>query len=521
MAIIIASNSGKKHYALQHYICDTNADIVDLPIDNVWVGSTAFIIESGETYMFNSQKEWIKIAVEGGGGGGSGLAATIQVGDVHTGMPGSPVTIQNSGTESAAIFDFSIPRGDPFQIKKVYENYTEMNNDYNNPTINIGDLVCVTNGSGVKEIWIKGNEEYEFFISLEGAEVIKGEDGAPGAKGEKGDKGDAFLYEDFTPEQLAGLKGDPGEGIDDVVDLGDGEIKFITTDGTEYTVTIPAGPKGDTGATGATGPQGPKGDPVAFKEVYDTTEDMEEDHDNPNINIGDIVIVKDGKVYIKTVNDWTYLFDITTTETIEGPQGPQGPQGPEGDEGPGISDIELDNTGKLIITIENGDTYTVDFGDIWMRKINPVGSGSMSMNRKANTGIGNYSTTFGYNCEASGQYSFAEGNATQALGEASHAEGHETYAGPFETHAEGCRTRATGHYSHAEGHSTEASGESAHSEGNLTQALGHYAHAEGSRTVSDDIGTHAEGVSTQALSTADHAEGESTIASGARSHAEG
>lgn len=32
-----------------------------------------------------------------------------------------------------------------------------------------------------------------------------------GDTGEKGDTGDAFTYDDFTPEQLAGLKGDTGD----------------------------------------------------------------------------------------------------------------------------------------------------------------------------------------------------------------------------------------------------------------------------------------------------------------------
>ncbi len=44
--------------------------------------------------------------------------------------------------------------------------------------------------------------------------LFKGEKGDTGAQGEKGDKGDAFTYDDFTPEQLAelkGEKGDPGE----------------------------------------------------------------------------------------------------------------------------------------------------------------------------------------------------------------------------------------------------------------------------------------------------------------------
>lgn len=52
-------------------------------------------------------------------------------------------------------------------------------------------------------------------------------------KGDKGDKGDPFVYEDFTPEQLAALQGPQG----------------------------PKGDQGDKGDTGPQGPQGPKGDP--------------------------------------------------------------------------------------------------------------------------------------------------------------------------------------------------------------------------------------------------------------------
>ena len=48
----------------------------------------------------------------GGGGGGGGDAATIAVGTVTTGAPGSSATITNVGTSSAAVFDFVIPRGD-------------------------------------------------------------------------------------------------------------------------------------------------------------------------------------------------------------------------------------------------------------------------------------------------------------------------------------------------------------------------------------------------------------------------
>ena len=71
-----------------------------------------------------------------------------------------------------------------------------------------------------------------------GAHGPQGEQGLQGEHGEKGDKGDAFVYSDFTAEQLAALKGEKG-------DKGD------------------TGPQGDTGAQGPQGeigPQGPKGD---------------------------------------------------------------------------------------------------------------------------------------------------------------------------------------------------------------------------------------------------------------------
>jgi hypothetical protein len=45
------------------------------------------------------------------GNGGSGTAATISVGTVSTGAPGSNATVTNSGSSAAAILNFAIPRG--------------------------------------------------------------------------------------------------------------------------------------------------------------------------------------------------------------------------------------------------------------------------------------------------------------------------------------------------------------------------------------------------------------------------
>ena len=58
-----------------------------------------------------------------------------------------------------------------------------------------------------------------------------------------------------------------------------------------------------------------------------------------------------------------------------------------------------------------------------MDKVNPTGSGAMSVGRKANTTIGDYSSAIGYNLTASGTGSHAEGRSNTASGTASHAEG--------------------------------------------------------------------------------------------------
>ena len=59
----------------------------------------------------------------------------------------------------------------------------------------------------------------------------------------KGDKGDPFEYDDFTPEQLAGLVGPPGPPVD--LPAADAADKVLTSTGTgagEYAWETPADP---------------------------------------------------------------------------------------------------------------------------------------------------------------------------------------------------------------------------------------------------------------------------------------
>ena len=155
-----------------------------------------------------------------------------------------------------------------------------------------------------------------------------------------------------------------------------------------------------------------------------------------------------------------------------------------------------------------------------MSKNNPTGTGSFSLNRKADSTVGLYSYAEGYNTVASGAYSHAEGRETNATGYYSHAEGCSNLAKSKYSHAEGINTNASGESSHAEGRSTRALGPSSHAEGTLSLAGGYYSHAEGYSSTAKGRYSHAEGCNTNSYGEYSHAEGYRTSA-GEYSHAEG
>lgn len=153
---------------------------------------------------------------------------------------------------------------------------------------------------------------------------------------------------------------------------------------------------------------------------------------------------------------------------------------------------------------------------------NPTGTGSLSMNRKPDTTIGDNSVALGESCEASGAEAFAEGWNTTANGSFTHAEGNSTIASNTASHAEGYTTKATGGAgSHSEGSWTTASAQSSHAEGSNTTASGAISHAEGDGTFASGIISHAEGSGTIASGYMSHAEGNGTIAAGEAQHVQG
>ena len=83
-----------------------------LPSSGVSEGDTGMV--AGELYAWDGSK-WVSQGnVQGvkGDDGAPGQAATVSVGRVTTGEPGTPAAVSNSGTTSAAVLDFTIPRGE-------------------------------------------------------------------------------------------------------------------------------------------------------------------------------------------------------------------------------------------------------------------------------------------------------------------------------------------------------------------------------------------------------------------------
>lgn len=70
--INIYSNSGKVHYGIKQLVLDTAEDLLNLKTEDLFPGSTIFIISTSKKYMLNSQKQWIEITSSNSGEGGGG-----------------------------------------------------------------------------------------------------------------------------------------------------------------------------------------------------------------------------------------------------------------------------------------------------------------------------------------------------------------------------------------------------------------------------------------------------------------
>ena len=201
---------------------------------------------------------------ERGPQGATGAAATIKVGTVSTGNPGTNATVVNAGTANAAVFNFTIPRGatgavgpqgpagakgatgdtgpqGPAGAKGATGERGPAGANGTSAAWHSGTLVTGTSTSAVT-VAVSGSKAGDMYLNTSTSNVykataanswvyvcnIKGATGATGPRGATGAAG------------AAGAKGDKG----------------ATGERGPQGIQGPAGPKG---ATGPQGPQGPAG----------------------------------------------------------------------------------------------------------------------------------------------------------------------------------------------------------------------------------------------------------------------
>ena len=58
----LLKQGGRTDYNYKEFIVDTEADMVDIQLDeDICAGSTCFIVSTGQVFMLNNKKEWVAL----------------------------------------------------------------------------------------------------------------------------------------------------------------------------------------------------------------------------------------------------------------------------------------------------------------------------------------------------------------------------------------------------------------------------------------------------------------------------
>lgn len=203
------------------------------------VGEVGYETDTGKFKVGNGTSFWSSLPYSSGPTGPTGPTPTVAVGTTTTSVAGANATVVNSGTSTAAVFNFTIPRGSTGPTGPIGET---------GPTGPIGD----TGPTGP--------------IGETGPTGPIGDTGPTGPQGPQGLTGVAVNL--LGNKDLIADLPTTGNTIDDawLVDEDGGHLWFW--DGTQWVdagqISGPQGPIGPTGPTGAdstvTGPTGPQGE---------------------------------------------------------------------------------------------------------------------------------------------------------------------------------------------------------------------------------------------------------------------
>ena len=176
----------------------------------------------------------------------------------------------------------------------------------------------------------------------------------------------------------------------------------VTNSGTNKDVVlnfvIPRGLQGPQGIQGIQGVQGEKGDAFAIQKVYSSIAEMNADYSGTDVAVGQFVMIDTGsvedpdtgKLYVKGLQAYEFIVDLSGAQGIQGPQGIQGVQGERGETGNGIASVT--KTGTVVLV----DTYTITFTDGTTTTFNVQnGRGIATVEKTGSSGLADaYTITF-------------------------------------------------------------------------------------------------------------------------------
>lgn len=184
--------------------------------------------------------------------GPTGPTATISVGSVQTGTPGSNVTVTNTGSSGAAVLNFSIPRGDTGSVGAT----GSIGASGAAATISVGTTQTGNPGSSAAVTNSGSSSAAIFNFTIPRGDVgASGPVGATGATGIQGASGTAATIAVGTVQT-----GNAGSSAT-VTNAGTptaAVLNFVIPRG-DTGASGAVGATGGTGAVGATGPVGPAG----------------------------------------------------------------------------------------------------------------------------------------------------------------------------------------------------------------------------------------------------------------------
>jgi uncharacterized protein related to proFAR isomerase len=299
--------------------------------------------------------------------GPAGAAATVNVSETITLEPGNLAQVINTGTSSAALLSFRIPRGNPGPTGLT------------GPAGTTGPIGLTPNFS-IGSV-LTGNPNTNVIVSISGTAtnpvlnftIPRGATGLAGANGEDGDEIELRVTSTFIQWKYVG-----SETWFDLVPL----ANLVGPQGPQG----PQGPAGIQGAAGPSGPQGPSGpagpagqngQSFVIAQIYNSVAELLAST-IPNGQFGLVAGNLSptnpdyGKLYLYSNGQWSYITDMS----VEGAAGITGPAGDDGRE------VQLRTSGDFLQYKYEGEITWTNLYDLSTLKGDTGEAGTNGTNGK-------------------------------------------------------------------------------------------------------------------------------------------